>query len=83
MDASVLESQLRKRLKIIADHGWRDRYPAAHLQALQDIAEEIQTTQTAMGRQLPPRLRHFLENCSFDKALAFLETTQDSHSAGQ
>lgn len=64
---------LRRRLTIIADHPWRDRNPAEHLQALADVSREIDRWTRAHSAGLSPRLRHFLENASFDKALAWVE----------
>ena len=67
-----LEASLRERRHVIADHGWRDRDPEAHLAALRDVSEKIAALTDRLGPVAPPRLRHFLENCSYDKALAFL-----------
>lgn len=67
-----LQASLQERRRVIADHGWRDRDPAAHLAALQEVSEKIQALTEEAAPSAPPRLRHFLENCSYDKALAFL-----------
>ncbi len=64
---------LRRRLEVIADHGFRDRDPEAHLAALKAVSEEIVAHQASLGNDVPPRLAHFLEGCSYDKALAFIE----------
>lgn len=67
-----LEASLRERRRVIADHDWRDRDPEAHLAALRDVSEQIAALTERLGPVAPPRLRHFLDNCSYDKALAFL-----------
>jgi hypothetical protein len=67
-----LETSLRERRRVIADHSWRDRDPAAHLEALREVSEKIAALSGQLGPLAPPRLRHFLDNCSYDKALALL-----------
>ena len=69
---SQLASLLEKRLQVIADHAFRDRDPAAHLEALKEISEQIVAEQARLAPVTPPRLAHFLEGCSYDKALAFI-----------
>lgn len=70
---SSLAEALRARLTVIADRELYARDPAAHLEQLKTASEKI----SHLGAQLPtsadPRLKHFLERCSYDKALAFLE----------
>lgn len=68
---------LRERESVIADHAWRDRDSAAHLQALIAVSHKI-TELASQWRSdpqqaLPARLNHFLEGCSYQKALAYLE----------
>jgi hypothetical protein len=69
---SLVEA-LRERLAIIADREWYARDPAGHLDRLRAVSEQI----TMLHRQLPPpvdpQLTHYLDRCSYDKALAFLE----------
>lgn len=64
---------LRRRLSIIGDHAWRDRDPAAHLEALRTVSEEITAWTAANRATLDARLRHYLDNASFQKALDHLE----------
>lgn len=73
-----LADLLRKRLAIIADHSLRDRDPAAHLQALQEVSEQISSWTAAHRRELDPQLRHFLTNCSFQKALDHITSASSS-----
>ncbi|MCH7226308.1 hypothetical protein [Haloferula sp. A504] len=68
-----LADLLRRRLEIIADHAWRDRDAAAHLDALRQVSEDIAAWHDQHRGTLPARLEHFLTGCSYDKALAFVE----------
>lgn len=68
-----LRDALRRRVAIIADHAWRDRDSAGQLQALQEISESIFQLHQELAPELPPKLRHFLESQSYQKALAVLE----------
>lgn len=64
---------LRRREAIIADHAWRDSNPDGQLAALQQVSGEITAWSSAHPGPIDPRLRHFLANASFAKALAHLE----------
>ncbi|MEN9282693.1 MAG: hypothetical protein RLZZ179_186 [Verrucomicrobiota bacterium] len=72
-DPARLAQLLRERLAIIADHSLRDRDPAAHLEKLKDVSLAISSLAKELAPTLPPRLNHFMERASYDKALAFLE----------
>lgn len=72
-DPARLAQLLRERLAIIADHSLRDREPAAHLEKLKDVSLAISSLAKELAPTLPPRLNHFMERASYDKALAFLE----------
>lgn len=68
-----LAEALRERLVVIAD---RDAYhtdPVAHMERLKSVSEKID----ALQKQLPPpidrELAHYLQRCSYDKALAHIE----------
>ena len=69
----ALADLLRRRESIIADHSWRDRDPADHLAALRQVSGEISAWATEHDAGIDARLRHFLSNASFAKALAYLE----------
>jgi hypothetical protein len=67
-----LAAALRERLGIIADRSSRcDR--EKHLAQLRAVSEKIDHLQAALPRPIEPRLAHFLERKSYDKALALLE----------
>jgi hypothetical protein len=65
---------LRRRESIIADHARRDRDAADHLDALKSVSEEIFAWAAAHKDIADARLRHYLANASFAKALDHLET---------
>jgi hypothetical protein len=64
---------LRRRREVIADRTWYERDAEGHLEELKSVSEKI----VHLGSELPdpvhPQLRHFLERCSYDKALEFIE----------
>ncbi|MFT4550649.1 MAG: hypothetical protein ACI8XO_005077 [Verrucomicrobiales bacterium] len=68
-----LAGLLRRRLEVIADHAWRDRDPDGQLEALKDVSLEINAVHEALAGQVHAKLNHFLTQCSYDKALAFIE----------
>ncbi len=69
---AALREALRERRAVIADHAFRDRDPAAHLEALKGASERIQTLQAQLPAGVDPHFRHYLQQCSYDKALAWL-----------
>ena len=64
---------LRRREAVIADHAWRDRDSAGHLEALKSVSEAISAWADANRDAADARLRHYLANASFAKALVHLE----------
>lgn len=64
-----LEALLIQRVKIIADHDFRDRDPAAHLEALKEVSEKLTFYTETHLSELDPKLRHYLSNSSYQKAL--------------
>ena len=64
---------LRRREAVIADHEWRDRDAPAHLDALKDVSLAIEAWADGHQSEIDARLRHYLGNASFAKALAHLE----------
>lgn len=69
-----LIQHLLRRESIIADHSWRDRDAANHLEALKHVSGEITAWMEQHGSQCDARLRHYLGNASFAKALAHLQS---------
>jgi hypothetical protein len=67
-----LAEALRERLKIISDEKSR-RDPEQHVKRLREISDRIETLAATLPQPIPPRLAHFLDRRSYDKALEFLE----------
>ncbi len=72
-ELQTLDSLLRQRLAIIADSGLHTAEPEAHLAALRGISEAIEAEHQRLKPQLPPRLRHYLQQASYQKALAWIQ----------
>jgi hypothetical protein len=68
-----LAAALRERLGLIADESSR-REPERHLLKLKSVSEKIATLERALPPPIDSQLAHYLERCSYDKALALLET---------
>lgn len=68
-----LAAALRLRLEVIRDTAARDQDPAAHLQRLQRVSEEIVRLQGELPPGIDPQFAHYLQRCSYDKALAWLD----------
>ncbi|MFO1481815.1 MAG: hypothetical protein U1F71_00485 [Verrucomicrobiaceae bacterium] len=76
-DLSHLRVLLQRRLDLIADHAFRDRDAAGHLEALKAVSEELAAEHQRLRTVLPPRLNHFLTQASFSKALEYLDNSED------
>lgn len=63
---------------MIQDRGWYERDAEGHLQALMKVSERIVTVAAQLPPPVHPQLKHYLERCSYDKALAFLSGTPPS-----
>ncbi len=72
-----LTDLLRQRVAIIADHAWRDRDAAGHLEALKDVSEKISAWTLAHRTEVDAQLRHYLGNASYQKALAHLDAREE------
>jgi hypothetical protein len=71
-----LAQALRERLSIIRDEESRHD-EAKHIARLRAISEKIDKLQTALPQPIDPRLAHYLQRKSYDKALEFLEGRVD------
>lgn len=69
-----LDTLLEERLAVIADHAWRDRDAAGHLEQLKNVSERLQQEHQRLRGQLPARLNHYLTQASFSKALEWIRT---------
>lgn len=68
---STLANALRERLAIIQDQESR-RDPEKHMARLRAVSEKIENLAVALPKPIDPRLAHFLQRKSYDKALEFL-----------
>jgi hypothetical protein len=72
-DALVdLAQALRERLALIRDEQSR-RDEEKHIARLRAVSEKIEQLQAALPQPVDPRLAHYLQRNSYDKALEFLE----------
>ena len=70
-----LTNALRARLALIADEESR-RDARGHMERLRQVSERITELAARLPQPVDPRLQHYLERCSFSKALEFLERAQ-------
>jgi hypothetical protein len=70
---SALAAALRRRVEVIADREHYQRDPLGHLERLKQSAAEISSIQSQLPDDVDPQLAHFLQRCSYEKALAFIE----------
>jgi hypothetical protein len=75
-EAYELAEALRERLRIVSDESSR-RNPDQHMARLHEISDRIESLAAALPQPIPPRLAHFLDRRSYDKALDFLEGRGD------
>ena len=68
-----LADALRDRLALIADREFYQRDAAAHLEQLKAISGKIAGLAAQLPPNADPQLAHYLQRCSYDKALAFIE----------
>jgi hypothetical protein len=71
-----LVQALRERLAVIRDEQSR-RDEAKHIARLRAVSEKIDKLQAALPQPIDPRLMHYLERKSYDKALEYLEGRGD------
>jgi hypothetical protein len=67
-----LAQALRERLAVIRDEESR-RDQAKHTDRLRAVSEKIDRLQHSLPPSTNPRLKHFLDRKSYDKALEYLE----------
>ncbi|QTN31283.1 hypothetical protein HZ994_02715 [Akkermansiaceae bacterium] len=68
----ILRDLLNERIQVIADHSFRERDPAGHLDALKDVSEKITAYTETHAGEFDAKLRHYLTNSSYQKALEHL-----------
>jgi hypothetical protein len=74
MDSALadLAQALRERLAVIRDEESR-RDQTKHIARLRAVSQKIDDLQESLTQRIDPRLKHYLERKSYDKALEFLE----------
>ena len=72
-ELSELIGLLTARLAVIGDAELREQDPAGQLAKLQEVSEAITAFHQTHRAAIQPRLNHFLENCSYAKALEWAE----------
>ncbi len=72
-ELKILAELLRKRLEIIADHEFRDKDPESHLESLKEISMAIESEHETLRNSIDARLKHYLTNMSYEKALSHIE----------
>ena len=70
--AAELAQALRERLGLIRDEQSR-RDEAKHVARLKAVSEKIDKLQRALPQPVDPRLAHYLQRKSYDKALEYLQ----------
>lgn len=77
-DLAPLADALRERIAVITDHAHRDRDQTGHLKRLIEVSGRIDALIAALpSAELDPRLGHYLEKRSYEKALAWIEGTPE------
>lgn len=73
-ELAELREALRERLAIIRDEESR-RDETKHIHRLRAVSEKIDRLQESLPRSIDPRLKHYLDRKSYDKALELLNNT--------
>lgn len=68
-----LAALLERRLVVIGDQALREKDPDEQLRQLREVSEAIMAWHEAARGRISPRLDHFLEGCSYQKALAWVK----------
>jgi hypothetical protein len=69
-----LANALRERLAVIRDEESRGD-EGKHIARLKEISNRIDDLRARLPKPIDPRLAHYLQRCSYDKALEFIENT--------
>ena len=69
---AALANALRERLAVIQNEESR-RDEAKHIARLKEISDRIENLRARLPKPIDPQLAHYLQRCSYEKALEFLE----------
>jgi hypothetical protein len=72
-----LAHALRERLALIRDEESR-RDQASHMARLRTASDKIERLEQTLPQPIDPRLAHYLQRKSYDKALEYLEANCSS-----
>jgi hypothetical protein len=72
-----LANALRERLAVIQDEESR-RDEAKHIARLKEISDRIDDLRARLPKPIDPQLAHYLQRCSYEKALEFLKRSRAS-----
>ena len=75
-EVTDLREALRERLAVVRDEESR-RDGVKHIARLRTVSERIDRLRESLPPAIDPRLKHYLERKSYDKALEFLEGRGD------
>ncbi len=81
----ALALALQHRLEAIVATPARKLDPAAHLEELKQASQAIEDSAAQLPSPRDPNLAHYLQRCSYDKALQWLEdelVREKTHRAG-
>jgi hypothetical protein len=67
-----LVTALRERIAIVTDEKSRQR-AEQHMERLREVSERIIALSAKLPSPIDPQLKHYLDRCSYGKALEFLE----------
>jgi hypothetical protein len=67
-----LAQALRERLAVIRDEESR-RDEAKHIARLREVSEKIERLEQSLASSMDPRLKHYLDRKSYEKALDYLQ----------
>ena len=82
-DYSTLGALLHRRLAVIADHELRERDAAAQLMQLRAVSEAIEQEHARLRPLMPARLRHYMEQASYAKALECIQEMQQKRQSSE
>jgi hypothetical protein len=68
-----LAEALKNRLEVISNQELRKTNPEEHLQQIKTASLQIMALHAKLPVDAHPQLAHYLERCSYDKALAHVE----------
>ncbi len=72
-----LRAALKERLLVIGDKEARESNPTAHLERLKTASQAISKLQAELPKDADARLRHYLDRCSYDKALEWIDAYRE------